>query len=257
MLTVAWGVLWRFTVYLFAIQLLIQIVLSISKYIHFKYRVPSAQRELRVAQNIPFADLGQLILGLTGDNSPKKRIIEHEYIVTYVLPLISFFWVSITYLNLSLWLAVIGAVFVCLTLRFSGFFLLFRIYSDSGCGFNLYYKGWRIIGFDYHNWQVRQDPNTGKPLHPEDQYWGTALPHIDIPFWNLHHWPWQQFDDHETLEEKKKEADARRAEKLQRKMEKQERRANQLRQRQENLSNGNGVKSEELTDEIDMDSLFS
>jgi len=144
-------------------------------------------------------------------------------------------------------------------MKLAGVFFLFKTYSESGFGFNFYIGGWRIIGLDYHAWQVRQDPKTGKPLKPEEQYWGPAIPHIDIPYWNLHHWPWQQFDDHEALEEKKKEADARRSEKFKRKMEKQEKRAEQVRQRQSKAEGGGEPeqsKTQQSDDQIDMNALF-
>jgi hypothetical protein len=110
-------------------------------------------------------------------------------------------------------------------------FILLKIYSEAGIGFNFYIRGYRIIGLDYHSWQIRQDPVTGHPLARAEQYWSRARPHLDIPPLNLHHWPFDQFNDAETMEALMSEKSNQRAEKHARKEVKRQRREEKIRQR--------------------------
>ncbi len=120
-------------------------------------------------------------------------------------------------------------------------FTLLKLYSESGIGFNLYFEGWRLIGLDYHNWQIKQDPKTGtnqairatnpkgKPLSPEEFFFCPPRLHIDIPNWNLHHWPYEQHQDDKTLREamaiKKAKRDEQAKSKQAKKLLKQQRKA--------------------------------
>jgi len=128
---------------------------------------------------------------------------------------------------------VVFSVILVTLMKISGVFFLFKIYSGTGkgAGFNLYINGWRIIGLDYHGWQVKQHPVTGKPLGKDEQFFSPARPHIDLPTFHLHHWPWEQHTDHETLEDLKKEATDLRADKLERKLAKKAIRAEKVRQK--------------------------
>jgi hypothetical protein len=100
----------------------------------------------------------------------------------------------------------------CAVLRVSGVFILFKFYDGGkGFGFNLYFRGWRKIGIDWHAFQVRQDLVTGKPLKPEEQYFMNR-PHVDLPDYNLHHWPWAQNQSHDEMQAiKESKADMRKA----------------------------------------------
>jgi hypothetical protein len=55
-------------------------------------------------------------------------------------------------------------------MKAAGVFFLARIYSESGFGINLYFEGWRLIGIDYHNWIVKQDPKTGNAIPCEFEF---------------------------------------------------------------------------------------
>jgi hypothetical protein len=208
---------------------------------------------------------GGEILGLTGDNSPKKRIIEHTAWKSFTIPFISVFLLFHYDFEYTWWLNVLLSIFLVGLYKQIGFFFLLKIYSESGIGFNIYYQGWRIIGIDYHDWQVKQDPISGKPLSKDEQYFSPARPHIDIPLWHIHHWPWEQHHDHETLEELKREATERRAEKLVKKQERKAARAEKVRLRNNNTNNEGGPDNtaaaagaavEEENDAVDL-SLFN
>eukprot|EP01124_Arcella_intermedia_P020953 TRINITY_DN2861_c0_g1_i1.p1 TRINITY_DN2861_c0_g1~~TRINITY_DN2861_c0_g1_i1.p1 ORF type:complete len:283 (+),score=57.09 TRINITY_DN2861_c0_g1_i1:44-850(+) len=216
--------------YLFFLQIVLQSVIVIVKeyYLAFVHKDAVGRGPL----GIPFIRPAAEYLGLTGDNSPKKRIVEHTSLKTYSLPFLSMFLYLL--LNDYSLLTTVAACLVFVGLqRVTGLFLLFKFYTGTGkgAGFNLYHNGWRIIGIDIHAWQLRQHPVTGKPLGKDEQFFGPARPHIDIPLWNIHHWPWEQHDDHEKLEVLKQEASEKRAEKLLRKQAKKEARAEKVRQR--------------------------
>lgn len=57
----------------------------------------------------------------------------------------------------------------------------------------------------------------GKPLSRKEQFMSERRPHLDIPPLNLHHWPFDQFDDHNTILEKLKEKQQGRKEREERK----------------------------------------
>jgi len=59
----------------------------------------------------------------------------------------------------------VQAVILTILTKLSNIFLLLKTYSEAGFGFNLYLKGFRVIGIDYHAWQIRQDPKTGSVSH--------------------------------------------------------------------------------------------
>jgi hypothetical protein len=113
--------------------------------------------------------------------------------------------------------------------KVTSIFYLIKIYDGGyGLGINFYYKGWRIVGLDWHKFLVCQDPKTGKPLTPEKQYW-INRPHIDLPTYNLHHWPWAQTESHDEQAKKKAAAQEMRKEKELRKAAKLARREEKLR----------------------------
>jgi len=85
-----------------------------------------------------------------------------------------------------------------------------------------------VLGLDYHAWTVRQHPVTGKPLNPDEQYESPARLHLDIPPLNLHHWPYEQHPDGETMSFLLGQKAEMRAEKRRQKEQKKERRAQQL-----------------------------
>jgi len=182
---------------------------------------------------IPYIREGGEYLGLTGDNSVKKRIIEHTAWKTFTIPYLAALVLFFYDFDFPAWMNVILSGILVASMKLSGIFFLFKIYTGTGkgVGFNLYKNGWRIIGLDYHGWQVKQHPVTGKPLGKEEQYLAPARPHIDLPTYHLHHWPWEQHNDHETLEDLKKEATDRRSEKFERKLAKKAIRAEKVRQR--------------------------
>jgi len=159
-----------------------------------------------------------------GDNSPKKRYVNSESLIGYTLVIVSFY-LNYYYLfiydnteqqtdssslvsTLQYLYNIVSHVMVILlsvasTALFYHFkiFFLFRFYDGGrGAGFNFYYDGWRVFGLDWHSITVRQDLKTGKPLRPEQQF-TINRPHIDIPSWNLHHWPWAQTQSHQELQE--------------------------------------------------------
>eukprot|EP01127_Copromyxa_protea_P011149 TRINITY_DN2787_c0_g1_i2.p1 TRINITY_DN2787_c0_g1~~TRINITY_DN2787_c0_g1_i2.p1 ORF type:complete len:236 (-),score=38.53 TRINITY_DN2787_c0_g1_i2:531-1142(-) len=178
-------------------------------YLSQKQRLNPEAVEERESQGIPYHREMGSYLGLTGDNSPKKRIIAHDKVESFILPFLA--WVYFFQAEFFSDLGILGYLF---SLVFSfiftvgmmkaGIFFLFKIYSESGFGFNFYLQGWRQIGLDYHNWQVKQDPKTGKPLNPKDQFFGPARVHVDIPPLDLHHWPWEQNESAKQIDEKKK-----------------------------------------------------
>lgn len=99
-----------------------------------------------------------------------------------------------------------------------------KLYPEGyGIGFNFYYTGWRVLGIDWHQWQVRQDLKTGKPLHPTEQFL-LNRPHIDMPPLDIHHWPWQKRIEKINVEQLKEKKKAMREEKMLRKLEKKRRR---------------------------------
>jgi len=115
--------------------------------------------------------------------------------------------------------------------KWTGLFLLFKVYSESGFGLNIYYQGFRAVGFDVHSWKLAQDPISKKPLPPEKQYWCWPRPHLDIPPWNLHHWPFEDFEDAATLQAKMSATSERKEEKLARRAVKKARRDEKIRLR--------------------------
>lgn len=166
-------------------------------------------------------------LGLTGENSPKKKHIADDKWISYSYFAIAFAisFHGLVCAALSEYPAPYGYVLCrgrylcfspmvplrfagslvlnalhCAFWRFSKMFFLFKFYDGGrGCGFNLYYAGWRKIGIDWHAFQVRQDLVTGKPLRPADQYFMNR-PHVDLPDYNLHHYPWAQTQSHDEME---------------------------------------------------------
>lgn len=198
--------------------------------------IPSAAEE-RVSAGIPFIRSMGTLLGLTGDNSPKKRIIEHESNISFILPFVALVIHFYRYLaeplewwphSMMLLVAVLLSALISWAMKFVGVFFLFKNYSEAGCGVNLYLHGWRVLGLDYHAWTVRQHPETGKPLNPEDQYESPARFHLDIPPLNLHHWPYEQHPDCETTNFLLGQKAEMRAEKRRNKELKRERRAQQI-----------------------------
>lgn len=112
-----------------------------------------------------------------------------------------------------------------------GLYTIFKLYPEgNGAGFNLYWRGWRIVGLDWHEWLVRQDLATGKPLQPADHYL-LNRPHIDLPLLELHHWPWIQFLNSVEVEKRTNEKNLRRAATAERKAERKARRAALVAQR--------------------------
>jgi len=238
--------LFNFIIYLLSIQLIFQIFLSILKnYYAWKAKKTKKEGE-RTSLGIPFYKYGQKLLGLTGENHPKKKIIYHDEMESFFLYFISLCIICFKYAESELDItSVVKCLFISMVgtvlMRFSNFFILLKIYSDSGFGINFYWKGYRILGLDYHNWLIRQDPKTGKPLRPEEQYTCWARPHIDLPYWNIHHWPWENFDSEEELNEKKNVTKKEKEEKFKRKEEKKKRKAQRAKNKNpENSSNGNG-----------------
>jgi len=221
----------KYFIYLYLIQLALQIIGMAIK----EYYLRNVHQDAvgRGPLGIPYIrEVGEIV-GLTGDNSIKKRIIEHTAWKTFTLPLVSSLLFFHFECSFPIWMNLcLSGLFVGL-LKLTGIFFLFKIYTGTGkgAGFNLYLNGWRIIGLDYHSWQVKQHPITGKPLGKDEQYFSPARPHIDIPFWHLHHWPWEQHTDHDTLEELKQEASERRSAQLVKKMAKKASRADKVRQR--------------------------
>jgi len=215
---------------LYSIQFSLQLVIMAIKEYYLNFVYHDSDKLGRVPLGIPYIREGGEILGLTGDNSTKKRIIEHTAWKTFTLPFFSFLILFYYDFMLPTWMNLVLSVFLVVLLKFSGIFLLFKIYTGTGkgVGFNLYFNGWRIIGLDYHNWQVKQHPVTGKPLAKSEQFFSPARPHIDLPTFHLHHWPWEQHNDHETLEDLKKVANERRSEKLARKQAKKAIRAEKV-----------------------------
>jgi len=109
-----------------------------------------------------------------------------------------------------------------------GPYTIFKLYPEGyGAGLNLYWKGWRVLGLDWHQWHIRQDLKTGKPLHPKDQY-ALNRPHIDLPLWEYHHWPWTQLPHSSEVAAVKVAKDEKRAAKAEKKAERKARREVQL-----------------------------
>lgn len=160
----------------------------------------------------------------------------HEKLRTYSLFIISCLWVNETYnpyVEESLWLRFVFNLGISLSqyivfVRYGGVYTIFKLYPEGfGAGFNIYYRGWRVIGLDWHQWQVRQDLKTGKPLFPKDQFL-INRPHIDLPLIDLHHWPWQKRHIKVDIEKLKVEKRVMREEKEKRRLEKKRRREERL-----------------------------
>lgn len=105
--------IFQYTVILSIFQLALQGVLSLIK-AHYLPSQPLIQenpdgesKENRGPLNIPYLRGGGEFLGLTGDNSPKKRIIEHLVWKSFTLPFLAFiayflwkgfnFWASLVF----------------------------------------------------------------------------------------------------------------------------------------------------------------
>lgn len=117
------------------------------------------------------------------------------------------------------------AVAITYAVSIFGAFTIFKLYPEGyGAGFNLYWKGWRVLGLDWHQWVIRQDLKTRKPLAPEEQY-ALNRPHIDLPLWEYHHWPWTQFPHSSEVAAVKAAKDALRAASAEKKAERKARRA--------------------------------
>lgn len=88
-----------------------------------------------------------------------------------------------------------------------GIYFGFLIYTKGGgFGFNIFYNGERLIGFDYHSFPLRQN-KTGIRQQL------VTRPHIDIPMLMVRYWPWDigikryvPDEQHEMQKEEKKKA---------------------------------------------------
>lgn len=179
-------------------------------------------------------------LGLTGDNSPKKKHVADDRWISFSYYAFAFLIVYTPVIKSLLGptspLYTYGVVFAlccihCALWRYSGVFILFKFYDGGkGFGFNMYYWGWRKIGLDWHAFQVRQDLVTGKPLLPSEQYFMNR-PHIDLPDYNLHHWPWAQNQSHDEMAQLKEAKSEQRKAKLEAKLAKRARREKSLAER--------------------------
>lgn len=192
---------------------------------------------------------------MLGDAVPKKQFLKHEEFFTYNLLVVGFI---LTFLRRGYFAACvlvqIDPGFFCRFVEFLlcfavgmglthlvrtiGFYTMFKLYPEGyGAGLNFYYKGWRMIGVDWHQWQVRQHLKTGKPLHPSEQYL-LNRPHIDLPPWEMHHWPWVRHPWTASVESVKQKKSEIRAEKYARKEAKRIRREAQLAARSTQSSPG-------------------
>jgi len=245
---------WHFLVCLFAVQLSWQLVIAGIKHFYlWRLRAPATssniaaddddgsgeQQDARAPMGVPYIRAMGRLLGLTGDNSPKKRIIAHDLPRSFALFPVAFLgsfwwteWLPTHSTMLSAVSAVVLALLLTVAVYYSNVFLLLKLYSESGFGLNLYWAGWRIVGLDWHGWQIRQDPTTKKPLGRDQQYWCWPRPHVDVPPWNIHHWPFEDFEDAATLKTKMAETAASKAEKLARRAGKRQRREAKLQQKQ-------------------------
>ena len=125
---------------------------------------------------------------------------------------------------------IVGALVTHFVAKF-GAFTIFKLYPEGyGAGFNLYWKGWRVLGLDWHQWVIRQDLKTRKPL-PQDQQYALNRPHIDLPLWEYHHWPWTQLPHSSEAAAKKAAKDVIRAAAAEKKAERKARRAAVLAER--------------------------
>lgn len=170
-----------------------------------------------------------------GDAVPKKPFLKHEEFFTYnlLVPAISIVWLRRAPFEelgtLLYWgcgpIAGLSGAYAAWKL---GPYTIFKLYPEGyGAGLNLYWKGWRVLGLDWHQWHIRQDLKTGKPLHPRDQY-ALNRPHIDLPLWEYHHWPWTQLPHSSEVAAVKAAKDEKRAAKAEKKAEKKARREIQL-----------------------------
>lgn len=223
---------------LFFLQAILQLITAGIKHFWLKYMISPKSSQERVATGIPFIRSLAYLLGLTGDNSPKKRIIEHEAYLSFALPFIAFIIHLYFVEALHFIIALIFSAGLTYLMKVLGIFFLAKNYSESGFGINFYLNGWRILGIDFHSWIVKQDPITGNPLLPEDQYESPPRLHLDIPPINLHHWPYEQHLDEETTNSLMNAKAEMRAEKKKSKLIKKERRAEQIKEREEKIKNG-------------------
>lgn len=184
--------------------------------------------------SIPFSCL---LSPRLGDAIPKRPFLKHGEYLTYSLfvPACALTWlrrvdfVSDWRISLALGL-IVGAVVTYGVAKF-GAFTIFKLYPEGyGAGFNLYWKGWRVVGLDWHQWVIRQDLKTRKPLPPDQQY-ALNRPHIDLPLWEYHHWPWTQLPHSSEAATKKAAKDVVRAAAAEKKAERKARRAAVLAER--------------------------
>ena len=174
---------------------------------------------------------------MQGEAVPKKPFLKHNEFFTYnlfIFAIMATWWrrdwlAGVPFLQTILG-PILGVAGAYLIWKW-GPFTIFKLYPEGfGAGLNLYWKGWRVVGLDWHQWIMRQDVQTGKPLQPHEQY-ALNRPHIDLPLWEYHHWPWAQLP-HSTevaaLTAVKKE---RRAAKAEKKTERKARREAQLQAR--------------------------
>lgn len=199
-----------FVLFLYAFQLIVQIIQILARYFSgdpvnyvtlFGHEVLGLtgllyKRWLLFFGNFHWSTLTfQKIQNKIGEAVPNKPFLRHN-LITYNLVI----WATIVTIyhwnffeslgNGKPILAFIIGVSTSFVIKSYGYYTIFKLYPEGyGAGLNLYYNGWRILGLDWHQWQVRQDIKTGKPLKPEDQYL-LNRPHIDIPPWEMHHWPW-------------------------------------------------------------------
>lgn len=126
-----------------------------------------------------------------------------------------------------------------------GLYTVFKVYpAGFGAGFNLYWRGWRIVGIDWHQWIMRQDVKTGKPLQPHEQY-ALNRPHIDLPLWEYHHWPWAQLPHSSEVAVVTAIKKERRAAKAEKKAEKKARREAVLQARGTKITNPKEIENQE------------
>lgn len=157
--------------------------------------------------------------------------MKHGEYLTYSLfvPACALTWVRrvdlISDWRISLALGLIVGAIVTYGVAKFGAFTIFKLYPEGyGAGFNLYWKGWRVVGIDWHQWVIRQDLKTRKPLPPDQQY-ALNRPHIDLPLWEYHHWPWTQLPHSSQAAETKAARDLVRAASAKQKAERKARRA--------------------------------
>lgn len=173
----------------------------------------------------------------TGDAIPKRPFLKHGEYLTYslLIPAVALTWVRRVSLFEDWRVSVacgllVGAIVTYAVSKF-GAFTLFKLYPEGyGAGFNLYWKGWRAVGLDWHQWVIRQDLKTRKPLAPDQQY-ALNRPHIDLPLWEYHHWPWTQLPHSNEAAATKAAKDIVRAAAAEKKAERKARRAAVLAER--------------------------